>query len=135
MRGAEMKMTLTLLTSLAAIFVATPSAFAKKNHEIKGFHFASCDETHCVEAWADKGYMSQLQFGFTTEGATRVLLTSVDKKIRKEIMGTDCTYHPRINVLTLEQPNGSSIISLSDFSVQQFSNSLSTHASLTESVK
>lgn len=110
--------------SMALMFLALfeAKAFARVNstHEIRGFHFTSCDENHCVEAWSDKGFISQLQFGFTTSGPTVIRLTSTQTKMSKELKGTSSTYHPKLDILTLESDEATTLVSLKDLSTETF---------------
>lgn len=102
-----------------ALFLISPAALASGNHEIKGFHFANCGQHACVEVWADKGFLSQLQFAFATDGATTVKVTDLESKKELIWTGSASSLNPSLKLITLDQPNSSTVlISLDDFKAE-----------------
>lgn len=111
---------LSMVASLCMCLFGSSLAQAARNQEIQNFHFSTCDADHCLELWSDVGLMSQLQFSFSTTGTTKIRISDRKTKTVTELQGTDSSYLPRLNCITLNQAHGAaSIISLADFKVER----------------
>ena len=111
---------LTTSAALLATFLVGASSQAA-NQEIRGFHFSTCSDSQCLELWADVGLMSQLQFSFSTTGQTRVTLRDLKTGAVTTLEGSNASYLPNLDCITLEQTNGSSaVISVNTFKVEKF---------------
>lgn len=94
---------------------------ASSQHMIQGFRFATCDAKQCVEASSAKAWLSQIDGGFSSDGPTQIVLRKATGELVQEFTGTEASYSPTVQVITLEfEEGGSLFISLRDGSVRRF---------------
>ena len=106
---------------IALLILLSPLPAFATNHAIQGFHYSTCSGSKCVEVWSAEGEMSQLQFSFSTKGATRVRVFDSASKIESTYEGLSSSYLPTLECITLAQNDGGSlVISLESLKVERF---------------
>lgn len=95
--------TLSLMI-LASASTAFASEGPQGNQMISGFKFQTCREQKCIEVGAEKAWMSQLGFSFTTEGATTI--TVRDGAKTTVVKGSDATMNERLKLLVVDDASG-----------------------------
>ncbi|MEK7357254.1 MAG: hypothetical protein AAB250_12445 [Bdellovibrionota bacterium] len=93
-----------VIVSLLLLLLATPALASQGNQTISGFKFQTCLEGKCLEVAADRAWMAQLGFSFTTDGATTVVVRNGSDV--KTFIGTNATLHERLKILVLDQADG-----------------------------
>jgi hypothetical protein len=96
-----------------------------------GFTFSACGKESCIKVSASTAWLSQLNFGFITEGVTTVQVLTLSGSVRKTFTTTEAKYYPDIDLLSFDQAGGHTvIISLKDESVQVLGDAVPTSRTL-----
>ena len=109
------------VTGSVLVMVVTSAALASQNH-ITGFEFNSCSNTICLSVHAKEAWISQINLGFTTGGATTVRMSNVRGRILNTYTATETAYYPDLDLLSVdnETTGQSLIISFKDGTARSF---------------
>ena len=113
-----MRQTFRLLVWICLVLNTSLTAKADQN-VMHGFTFSACGKEACIKVSAPTAWLSQLNFGFITEGVTNVQVLALSGSVRQTFATTEAKYYPDIDLLSFDQASGQTVmISLKDESVQ-----------------
>jgi len=106
-----------ILVVVAFVAMRAPAALAS-NHQINGFHFQDCNSVRCVEVTAERAWLSQVGFGFSAKGPSRLVIRAADGKVMREFVGADAALHSSVQAIALDTDDGSLLYFLTDDSLR-----------------